>query len=711
MKENKNLSLSLFRSVPMIFQNSAADCAISCVMMIANYYHKYITYERIKQIIPNYKQGCSINDIIQLLEKLELTAFPFSLEQEEVQQLNLPTILHWDHNHFVVLVAIKNKKYIIHDPDKGILKLNKSKFNQHFSGVAINITNNTHLKFIEDKKEKTRSVFHFLKGIKNIKPTLSFILILLFMLEFINLTLPQLTQITIDQVLTTNDENLLYVVTIAYFLLLCFQLLFTITRDWGVIWISANINLDWSISIFRHIHSLYASFFNTRSIGDIISRINSLEKIKDIITTQFVSAILDSLIVVISLIIMFAYSKFLSLVIILITITYFILKLLYLNLLRSLNVSVIRSKSRQQSLLIESIKNNLIFRLYSNHTTLHNNYINATTELVNQQSRLELMNIFTRSINLFLAGIRNIAILFIGGKIVIHQGLTIGMFVAFIAYAEQFSVRASKLVDYWLKIKMISAHITRIDDILTSPQEKNKTGNNRIIEHISEIELRNIYFTSDNERKSILKNINLRITSGQTILIKGYSGSGKSSLIKLILGLVEPSHGELLFNGLDYSQIGKDQIRKIAGVVLQENGLLTGNILYNITLDTSSTIEDVIELTQKLGIHSIIDKLPMGYFTYISDAGNILSGGQIQKIIIARALFKQPSLLIFDEATSNLDHQSELQVNNVIMQSPAIKIIISHKNEIGIKPDIVIIMHEGQIVKLFDNNKDNSTVE
>ncbi len=679
------------RHLPLVFQTERTDCALSCIVMVANFHGVPLNLTQLKSIYPQYKKGMNLNDIYDILVSAGMNVRVLSVDNDELGKVKLPCILHWNCDHFVVLKKIRKGKFIIHDPEKGLLKLGYVKFFEHFTGVVVEsvpalvITDSSSKYFLSGKGKSdtvSKNFKFFFSLLRQCQSPVYFILILLFIIEFINICLPQVTQLIIDDVIVNSDMHLLIVATSGYFLLSLIQLVVSSAKGGILIWMNAQLGYQLPLSFYNKLMALPFSFFNSRTLGDLISRFDSVDIIKNTTTTQLLAIVLDSIMVSASFIMLMIYDKFLALIVIIMLFLYVLTKLFSYKVYKYCNVSTLKSRARQQGAVIESVKNHQLLKLYSECSGVRGNFTQSLVDVVNNQAKVGyIQNIFTGA-NLFLSSLKNVSILYFGGAQVMSGNFSVGMLVAFISYSEQFCRRSMKIIDFMMQGYMSGVHIERINEVVTASPETEPLTPSFSFQSVNGIslELSNLSF-SYSATSEVLSRVSFKLEPGETLLVSGKSGCGKSTLVRIILGLLPPSGGCILCNNMNIAKHTIHSFRKITGTVLQGDTLLSGSLLYNITFDNTVPLDDVVHITKGLGIHDVINNLPVGYYSQVTDINSFLSVGQIQRILLARAIYRKPALLILDEATSNLDHESEIQVIDYIATIPCTKIIISHKGE------------------------------
>ena len=387
------LNFKVKRAFPFYFQNENSDCALTCIRMLACYYGKEGLLENVLDKLSSKKNEWAVSDIVSVLRSLGIMPRAVSLNIDELNCLSLPCILHWNMNHFVVLVKRKRNKYVVHDPDKGIQVLSLQKISESFTGVGIEVYNDGSI-FYQQRKDKKRNktIYNYILSVFFLgKKIFFYLFILIFLAELINITIPQITQLVIDNVIVNDDYQLLVTAVIFYLFLNAVSIGILATRDWLIIWLNANISVQWATNAYNRLISLRMKYFSSRSVGDILSRVNSLEYIRNVVISQLTKVLLDFFMAIGAFIIMCSYSPVLTFVVFFSSLLYFLLKVFYFSSLKYLNLGAIRVKARQQSALIESIKYNQTIKLYFQEYTTAGIYENSLIEGINIKTKMDLL--------------------------------------------------------------------------------------------------------------------------------------------------------------------------------------------------------------------------------------------------------------------------------------------------------------------------------
>ncbi|HCQ9044520.1 TPA: ATP-binding cassette domain-containing protein, partial [Escherichia coli] len=596
------------RNLPLVFQTERTDCALSCIVMVANFHGIPLNLTELKSIYPQYKKGMNLNDVYDILSSAGMNVRVLSVDNDELGKVKLPCILHWNCDHFVVLKKIKKGKFIIHDPEKGLLKLGYVKFFDHFTGVVVEsvpglVITDASSKCLLSGKDKSytasKNLKFFFSLLRQCQSPVCFILILLFIIEFINVCLPQVTQLIIDDVIVNSDMHLLIVAISGYFLLSLIQLVVSSAKDGILIWMTAQLGYQLPLSFYNKLMALSVSFFNERTLGDLMSRFDSVDIIKNTTTTQLLATVLDSIMVSASFVMLMIYDKSLALIVIVILFLYVLTKLFSYKVYKNCNVSTLKSRARQQGAVIESVKNHQILKLYSECRGVRGNFTQSLVDVVNNQAKAGYIQIIFTGANLFLSSLKNVSILYFGGAQVMSGHFSIGMLVAFISYSEQFCRRSMKIIDFMMQGYISGVHIERINEVITASPETESLIQSSFFKSVNGValELSNLSFAYSSASE-ILSRVSFNLEPGETLLVSGKSGCGKSTLVKMVLGLLPPSGGCIICNNINITKHTIQSLRKITGTVLQGDTLLSGSLLYNITFDNTVPLDDVAHITK-----------------------------------------------------------------------------------------------------------------
>jgi ATP-binding cassette subfamily B protein RaxB len=470
----------------------------------------------------------------------------------------------------------------------------------------------------------------------------------------------------------------------------------TAMRGWMVIALGASLKVQGRSNLFSHLLNLPSAYFEARHLGDVMSRFGSQETILQAITTDVVETILDGLFATLTLAIMFVFAPALTALVLTGALLYALLRWAFYTPLRQASMEGIVWSARRDSHFLETLRGIKTIKLFNGQQGRLVHWLNLLVESVNRQLATQNLRLVFKIINTLLIGGLAVVIIFLGAQRVLENQMTIGMLLAFIAYKDQFLERVSNLIDKAVDLIMLRLHAERLADIaLTSPEPQEHILDLNEARAPIAIEVRNLRFRYGESEPWVLDGVSFRVEPGETVAIVGTSGCGKTTLLKILASLLQPIQGEILVNGEPLAHVGIARWRSIIGVVMQDDQLFAGSIADNISFFADQPDPRRVEqCARHAAVHEDIVAMPMGYNTLIGDMGTVLSGGQKQRVLIARALYRQPSLLLLDEATSNLDVANEKEVSAAIRATRVTRIIVAHRPETIRSAERVICLDE-----------------
>jgi ATP-binding cassette, subfamily B, bacterial CvaB/MchF/RaxB len=686
------------QKTPVILQTEVAECGLASLAMVASYHGFQTDLASIRQRFNVSLKGATLAHVSEFASRMKLATRALRLDLHEMNQLKLPCILHWDLDHFVVLTQATAKGITIHDPAQGVKTMSYEQASRHFTGVALELTPTPEFKPVQEKRQiSLRALMGHVSGLKR---SMVQILALCLVLELFAVISPLFTQWVVDNAIVSADRSLITTIAVGFLLIIVMRECVGALRSWVVNIMGATLNFQWLANVFTHLLRLPVHFFEKRHLGDVVSRYNSLGTIQRTLTTSFIEAALDGLMAIVALGMMLLYAPSLAVVVMCAVVLYAGLRALYYSPMRMLSEEQIVHAAKQQSHFLESVRGVQSLKLFNREDDRRSGYLNLVVNTVNKEVALQRLSIAFRASNGLIFGIEGVLILWLGAHLVLDKALSIGMLMAFIAYKDQFNSRIASFIDKMIEFKMLSLQGERLADIVLSEPERDDVAMLSQAGSIAPqaLELKNLKFRYADTEPWVIQDLSLRIEPGEHVAIVGRSGCGKTTLLKLMLGLLDPVSGERRVGDQSLQQLGKRAWRQRIGVVMQDDLLFAGSIAQNITFFDPSADQARIEEVAKLAaVHDEIAAMPMGYQTLIGDMGTSLSGGQKQRILLARALYKQPQCLFLDEATSHLDVGREKQVTEAIKKLSITRITIAHRPETIASADRVIVMHEGRI--------------
>ncbi len=692
------LSFGFSKKLPMILQTEATECGLACLGMVASFYGHRTDLATLRRSYPISLKGATLANLIQIANRLEMATRPLKLELEDLDQLKLPCILHWDFNHFVVLKEVHSGSVTIYDPAFGIRKLSMGEVSKSFTGVALELWPNPEFK----KKEEVQSIkLRELMGhVKGLWRSLSQILLLALALEVFALVSPFFMQWVIDNVIVTADRDLLATLAIGFGILMLMQQAVSVMRSWIIMYMGTTLNVQWRANVFTHLIRLPVQYFEKRHLGDVVSRFGAIDQIQHTLTATFLEAILDGLMTVVTLIMMFIYSPKLAWIAIVAMALYALSRWIWYRPLRNATEEQIIHAAKQESHFMETVRGVKAIKLFQRQDERRSTWLTLLVDQTNAGLRTQKLQILFKLFNGVLFGVENILIIWLGALLVLDGNFSVGALMAFMAYKGQFDGRVASLIDKFVEVKMLQLQGERLADIvLTEPEEV--YGRVSMAEDTPlspTIEVSGLRYRYSDQEPFVLDEVSFKVDAGDSVAIVGPSGCGKTTLMNVLLGTLPPTEGDVLIGGISVKQLGIHTLRSMVGTVLQDDVLFAGSISDNISFFDSKADQAWVEQCAKMAAVDIeISAMPMGYNTLVGDMGTVLSGGQKQRVLLARALYKRPKILFLDEATSHLDIAKEQEVNQVVKSLDVTRVIIAHRPETIASANRVIVLAGGKV--------------
>jgi len=684
------LNFSGRHRLPKIMQTEAAECGLACLAMVASYHGHRIDLNTLRRRHPVSLKGVTLRGLIQVANEMKLTCRPLRFEIDGLKQVRLPAIVHWDMQHFVVLKAVTSKEIVIHDPAGGIKTYPLALASKHLTGVALELSPN---EGFAPKNEKAQLPFRVFWGqMPGTGSPLAQIFALSVILELFVIAAPFYMQLTVDEVVARGDVDLLATLALGFGLLMVFNVATAAMRSHIVLVLQNSLHFQIGARLFHHLVRLPLTFFEKRHIGDILSRFQSIEPIRHALAEGLILAAIDGIMACATLVMIFIYSPTLAMVVLAALALYVILRLAMYRRFRDLSETVIQAQATESSNFIETARAIQSLKLFNRESDREGQWLNRHADFVNSNVRLGRVQIQFTTINSAIFGLENIVTVYLAARLALDNALTVGMLFAFMSYKANFISKASMLVEKALEFRLLDLHLERLSDIALTPLER---GHDRPLAYArpiqGQVELRNVCFRYAETERFILENVCMTVKAGQFVTIMGPSGGGKTTLLKIMLGLLEPTSGEVLIDGVPLSTIGVRVYREQVAAVMQEDQLLSGSIADNICFFDPDFDQDKMFMCAKIaGVHDEIMAMPMAYNSLIGDMGSSLSGGQKQRVLLVRALYKAPRILFLDEGTAHLDVENEKQINGRLRRLNITRISVAHRPDIMTGADTVL---------------------
>jgi len=575
--------------------------------------------------------------------------------------------------------------------------------NGPFTGVALELWPTP--RFERSEQRPAVRLRDLLGRVEGARSAFSQVLCLGAVLEGFVIASPLFLQWVVDHALVTGSRDLLDLLALGFGALVICEQSITALRAWIIMHFETTLNVQWHANVFAHLLELPLPFFEKRHLGDIVSRFRSIDAIQRTITTSFIEAAVDGCMTLLISVLMYSYSPRLTWICVATTGLYALGRWLVYAPLRAASEEQIAHTARQESHFLESVRGLRAIKLFRRQGERRSAWLALLVEQVNSGLRAQKLQIALRLTNGLLFGIENIVVIFLGARAVLDAQLTAGMLVAYVSYKRQFSSRLSALIDKAFELKLLRLHAERLADIVLTDPEARRGVAGRLVPSEggrldSTVELRDVCFRYAEHEPFVLHGVNLSVCAGESVAVVGPSGCGKSTLIHVMLGVLAPTSGDVWIGGLRLEAIDPDALRRTVASVTQSDTLFAGSIADNISFFDAQGDQGWIEECARIAaIHAEIVAFPMGYNTFVGYSGSMLSAGQQQRILLARALFARPSILVLDEATSHLDVKREIIVSSAIRALNITRVIVAHRPQTTATADRILTLDGGRIVR------------
>lgn len=689
------------RRAQLILQSEAAECGLACLAMVATFHGHETDLLSLRHRFELSARGATLVRMMEIADALGFNQRAVRLELEELCQLSTPCILHWDLNHFVVLIRADASGITILDPAMGECRLTLKETSPHFTGVALELQPNA--KF-ERKVEKTPFDLRMLfAGQRGLGKAFAQMAVLSVVLEVFAILMPMLSQWIIDDVVVTRDAPLLVVLAISITLLALMSLGTRLLRSWIVLAASLSWRVTSSANVFRYMLKLPLAYFDKRHTGDVLSRFSSVSHIQDSLTTNLVEAVLDGVVSIVTLGMMFIYAPKLALIGMVVALLYAVTRFAVYKPLRQAAEERIVREANAQNYLLETLRGVAAIKFFAQPGWRVAGWMNQQVGVVNADVKQQRISMGYQAVNGVIGAVEQGLVLYLAAQMIIQEQFSIGMLVAFLSYKEQFLHRTLELLERLINLRLLKLQGERLSDIvMTDPETPSPAHALDDLKHDDPmtLELRNVTFRYAAGEEPVLNDVSLTLHTGRALAVLGPSGCGKSTLLKVLSGQVVPEKGEVLLNGSPVERLGAQALRSVMGTVFQEDQLFSCSLYDNIAMnDAEATPQKVEAAARAACIHDDIMRMPMAYQTLVSGMGASLSGGQKQRLLLARALYKQPRFLLLDEYTSMLDFETERRVQTSINALGCGRFIITHREHSLQPEDEVFVLTAGQLHK------------
>jgi subfamily B ATP-binding cassette protein HlyB/CyaB len=675
------------------------DSGLISLLILARFYDLPADGSQLRQLYAQPGQPLSDTELLRAAKHLGLKAGVIQTQWTKLSGTPFPAIAKLGNGRHVVLAKINGEKVLIQDPVEGRpLVVSREQFESNWTGELFLFAKRAHLRPQDLKFDLT----WFIPAIVKYRTFFGEVLVASFVLQLFALLTPLFTQVVIDKVLVHKGFTTLHVLAVGMVALAIFDAVLGGLRTYLFAHTTNRIDVGLGAQLFRHVLALPLAYFEARRVGDTVARVRELEHIRQFLTSHSVTVVLDVVFTLVFLIVMWFYSHTLTMVVMASLPLYAILSIAITPTIRARLHEKFNRGAENQSFLVEAISGIQTVKALAVEPPLIRKWEEQLAGYVRASFRATSLITVAGQIAGCIQKITTVAVLWVGAYRVIDGDLSIGQLIAFNMLSAQVTGPLLRLVSLWQEFQQVGVSVQRLGDVNTQPEPSYKPNRTTLPQVAGQVSFENVTFRYRPDSSEVLKRMSFSVTAGEVIGIVGRSGSGKSTIAKLIQRLYLPERGRIVLDNVDLAQVDPAWLRRQVGVVLQENFLFNSSVRDNIALaDPGLAMEQVIQSAKLAGAHEFILELPDGYDTIVGEHGSSLSGGQRQRIAIARALVANPRILIFDEATSALDYESEavIQKNMVQICQGRTVFIIAHRLSTVRPADQIYVVEKGEIVE------------
>jgi len=684
------------RHVPPVLQLNDTECGAACLSMVLGFHGKQVATARLREAIGVQRDGADALAVLNAGRAHGLKGRGVKIDVDDFRFLPPASILHWEFNHFVVFDRVTRDGIEIVDPALGRRVVAMAEVRRAFTGVALLFEPTEQF---EPGGRGTHHVWRFARTSLVGTGLIGRIVIMSLLVEVLALAGPVVMAAVTDQVLPQADVDLLLVLVAGVVVLLGFQLLAHLVRSHLFVHLRARLSVRMTFGFIEHLTALPLSFFQVRSAGDLMMRLNSHDTIRELLTSTLLSALLDGVLVFAYLAILVVVSPSFAVVVLTLTLGQLAVYLLSRRRQRDLQAEYLQKQAKAQSYEVELFSGIETLKAMGSEQRAVQHWSDLFVDVLNTGLQQERLGATVESLEALLAAANTLLPLLVGTWLVLQGRLSLGSMLALDALAAGFLGPVTKLFQVVLQLELLHVSIERINDVLDAPREQS-TPRPAAPRLSGQVALRDVSFRYRPDGPWVVRNVSLTVPAGRFVAVVGRSGAGKTTLAQLLIGLFAPTGGAVLFDGINLADVDLGSVRRQIGIVTQSHELFGATIRDNIALsDPSLPLEDVMRAARLSQVHDEIVAMPLGYNTPLADRGGSLSGGQRQRLALARALVRRPAILLLDEATSALDAATEQQVQHALSQLECTRIVIAHRLSTVINADLIVVMDGGTIAE------------
>ncbi|MDX1491903.1 MAG: peptidase domain-containing ABC transporter [Pseudohongiellaceae bacterium] len=666
-------------STPMIYQAESCECGLACIAMVSSFFGRRIDLNTLRRDFLFSNRGVVLKELLTISSKLDLSTRAVRIELEDLSVLSLPAVLHWDTNHYVVLTEVKKDSIRIHDPAVGRRLYGLREAGNHITGIAVEFSpTKSFAKESRSYRTKLRELFTVYPGFWL---AVCQLLGLSLLLQLATIGAAFYLQIVIDEGLSKFDADFLLLAAMGFGGLALLSVAMSYARSTIQLYFSNQLGFQMVGNVFSHLMRLPTSFFERRHVGDLVSRFSAIRDIRNIVTENMMTVVLDGALASLSLGVLFYMNSSLAWALLGFVVLASAVKVIALPHMRDLAEQRVVAEAKTSSSLMENMRAIEVIKFYCRELPRLNLWRDTYAEQVNANVSFTRFSISLETVFSLIFSVENILLIYLAAVQVLDGTMSLGLLTAFVAIKSNFTNSIKSFLDKVVQIRFLKLHLERVSDITCTESEFQdfyipslKRG------VVGRLEARGISYCYPGTNTAVVCDVSLSVKPGEVLVITGPSGSGKSTLVKLLAGLLEPESGELHIDGISIHEIGARMYRDECAGVLQTEQLLSGSLIDNICLFDEDVDSDRLHYAAKQAcIDEFIQSLPMGFNSLVGDMGAMMSAGQAQRILLARVFYSQASIVFLDEATANLDIETEEKVLQNLKESGVTIVMVSHR--------------------------------
>jgi ATP-binding cassette subfamily B protein len=682
--------------IPLITQLSASDCGAACLAMVLGYYGRPTSVDSIRNALGGTSQGVNARQLADSARRMGLRSRGVKLELEQLKFAPRGTILHWEMNHFVVLDKVDKLGARIMDPAVGPRRVSWKDLGERCTGVAILLEPGPDFR---PEKKRAGQFGRYMRWLSVAPGYWPRVITLSIVLQLVALAAPAAIGMTVDKVLPRHDSDLLQMLAVGALVALSVQMLTTYVRSGLLLHLRTYMDAHMTLELNEHLMALPFSYFQQRSAGDLVMRLSSSAQIRDVLTGSALSAVLDGTMALVYFVVLVIIAPPLAAIALGVAVVQAVIALVSGRRNAELMSEQLAAQAKLSSAQVEALAAIEPIKSMGAEERITGRFADLYVDVLNSALERGRLGNVVSAVTGALSFAGPVALLLMGAHLVLNGTLATGGMLALSALGSAFLTPVGALVATFTQLQTLRSYVHRVEDILDTAREPRPANPQPMAALTGALELNDVSFAYESSHTPVLQHVSLSVNPGEFVAIVGPSGSGKSTMARLLAGLIAPSSGSIAFDEVDQKRWDPSVLRSLLGMVTQDTRLLASSVRDNISLYDNTVSLPQIEVAARLAeIHDDVSRLGLGYDTVLSDGGGSLSGGQRQRLSLARALLRSPSVLVLDEATSQLDTVTERRVQENLRRLACTRVVIAHRLSTIRDADRIVVLDRGQVV-------------